>query len=103
MANRPALNAVFIGGRDFVVLGLEPNGLLGPGGLHNFEDFFKDRPVMRIHFRAIHGCASHMVVLAKHIGPPVLISSGKAGNKAPFGQMIDNGDLFCDPKRVPGG
>ena len=77
--------------------------VFGPGGLHDFEDLFKNRPVMRIHFRAVHGRAGHMIVLPQHIGPTILIAPGKTGNKATLGQVIENGDLFRDPERVPGG
>src|SRR5713101_6645559 len=81
LSHRPATDALFVWRRHLIVLALEPHGLLGPGHLHDLEDFFEYGAVVGIDFGPVHRCAGHVVVLAQDVSPAVLVTPRKAGNE----------------------
>src|SRR5258705_4947766 len=75
----PPTNTHIIRSRRFVVFALETDGLLGPRHLHDLKNFLEHCAVVRVDFGAIHRCASHVIMLAEHIRPAILVAASESG------------------------
>ena len=75
--HRPPPDAFFIGVGHLVVLAVIVPRLFSPGLLDHFQRLFVHTPVMTIDCGAVHRSARNVVLLTKHVDPPILIPSGE--------------------------
>src|SRR5215831_6774212 len=100
--HRPTPDALLVGIWDLVVLAVVFPGLFGPRFFDDLEGLLVDPAVVVVDRRAVHRCAGRMVLLAEHVYPTILVAAGEAGIDSPLGQMIEDGELFGSPDRIPG-
>src|SRR5215831_851730 len=100
--DRPTPDPLRIGVRDLVVFAVVFPGLFGPRLFDDLEGLLVDPAVVVVDRRAVHRCAGRMVLLAEHVYPTILVAAGEAGIDPPPGQMIEDGELFGSPDRIPG-
>ena len=101
--HRPAGDALLVGIGHLVILAVVVEGLLGPRLLDDLERLLVDLAVVVIDRGAVHRRACHVVLLAQHVDPAILIAAGEAGIDAALGQMVEHRQLLGGAHRIPRG
>ena len=101
LVHRPAGDALLVGVRHLVVLAVVVEGFLGPRLLDDLERLLVDLAVVVVDRRAVHRRTGHMVLLAEHVDPAILIAAREAGIDAALGEMVEHRELLGGAHRVP--